>query len=565
MRKILNMETLLLLTAFLLGGCGDDKTETAMAPVAPVVTFPVTDAEVGVVVDDAVRFEAVVESPGPINCNWYVDEALKASTPTMTYVFREVGTYTVRFEAFNEAGRAVRSYTVKAAGVPLVVEFSNEEPEIACMPGDEVELAATVVSGDKQTRHEWKVGDEAVSATADFKYVFAQMGTFTISYRGVNADGMTVQRSWTVVVDELPLEIEFSQTGETIRCEQGAEVEITATAKNGATGLEHEWKVGDEVVSTTAGFKHLFADSGTFTVAYKGVNGKGETATRQWTVEVTELPLEIEFSVTDAKITCKQDVEVVIAATVKNGGATGVVHEWKVGDEVVSTEAEFRRSFAEIGSYTIFYKGVNGRNEQVTHDWTVEVTDKNAGRMFENFEARESLPGHFINGNPAIEGATVQDNPYKTTVNPSNRVLRDLLLKESGTSGFFDMGFGHLTDRAKYRAIRVKVYLGKNLYYPRLKIATLASGPNKLPSSINGKPFDAGKGTEEQWKTLIRTDDWNVFVYDLIDCGFGAETFENITSVQFRPLSTFGGQNVSGRDEQTNNRTVYYDDIEFLE
>ncbi len=565
MKQLLKIQTILLLAVAALWSCDDDKTVTDIAPVAPVVSFPVAETEIGVVVDDAVHFEAVVESPGPIRCNWYVDDALKASTPTMTYLFREVGTYTVRFEAFNDAGRVERSYTVMAAGVPLVVGFSNEEETIGCMPGDEVQIEATVVSGDKQVRHAWKVGDEVVSTTAAFKHLFDRMGTFTVSYEGVNADGMRAARSWTVEVDELPLEIEFSLTDETIRCEQGAEVAIDATVKNGATGLTHKWTIDGGEVSAEAGFRHLFVEAGTFVVAYQGENGKGERVTRSWTVEVAELPLEIDFSVADAGITCKQDVEVVIVATVKNGGSTGVTHTWTLDGEVLSTTAEFRHAFAEIGTYTIAYKGVNGRQESATRNWTVDVTDKHAGYMFENFETRDALPGHFINGNPGIEGATVKENPYKTDVNPSNKVLRDLLLNESGTSGYFDMGFGHLTNRAKYRAVRVKIYLGQNLYYPRLKIASLAGAPNKLPSSINGKPFNGNNASEADWKALVKTDDWNVFVYDLIDCGFGAANFEHITSVQFRPLSTFTGQNCSGRDEVTNNRTVYYDDIEFLE
>ena len=100
---------------------------------------------------------------------------------------------------------------------------------------------------------------------------------------------------------------------------------------------------------------------------------------------------------------------------------------------------------------------------------------------------------------------------------------------------------------------------------------TLPNGKkNKLPSKINGQPFTSSM-TAEDWKALIKTDDWNVLVYDLIDCGYQTDNgsavtnFGNITTVQFRPLSNFNGDGVSGRDEVTNNRTVYYDDFEFLE
>ena len=309
---------------------------------------------------------------------------------------------------------------------------------------------------------------------------------------------------------------------------------------------------------------------GFYTVTYRGVNADEVSVNRTWTVTVDELPLEIEFSVTDATISCVQGNEVAITATVKNGG-TGLVHAWKVGGDAVSATAEFRHTFDAAGTYAVTYEGVNAKGEKKNASWTVEVSEDAVGYMFENFESRDALPGHFINGNAAIEGTTLQENPYKTAVNPSNKVLRDLLLKESGTSGYFDMGFSHLTDRSKYRAIRVKVYLGKNLYYPRMQINVLPDGKkNKLPSKINGQPFTSSM-KEADWKALIKTDDWNVFVYDLIDCGYqnadgsAVTNFGDITAVQFRPLSNFTGGSMSGRDEETNNRTVYYDDFEFLE
>lgn len=484
MKKIIWMQAVLLTGLAAMWGCGGDDTTDEQPAVMPQVTFPVTESAVSAYVDDAVRFEAVIESPGPLSCGWFVDGKLAASTASMTYVFKAKGTYDVRFEASNTAGKVGKDYSVTVEGSPLKVEFSNEEETVSCLPGEEVLITATVVAGDKEVVHEWKVGDEVVSTTAEFKHTFDEMGSYTVTYRGVNADEVSVNRTWTVTVDELPLEIEFSVTDATISCVQGNEVAITATVKNGGTGLVHAWKVGGDAVSATAEFRHTFDAAGTYAVTYEGVNAKGEKKNASWTVEVSE----------DA-----------------------------------------------------------------------------VGYMFENFESRDALPGHFINGNAAIEGTTLQENPYKTAVNPSNKVLRDLLLKESGTSGYFDMGFSHLTDRSKYRAIRVKVYLGKNLYYPRMQINVLPDGKkNKLPSKINGQPFTSSM-KEADWKALIKTDDWNVFVYDLIDCGYqnadgsAVTNFGDITAVQFRPLSNFTGGSMSGRDEETNNRTVYYDDFEFLE
>lgn len=562
MKKIIWMPAVLLLGLAAMWGCDDDKTTDEQPAVAPQVTFPVTESAVSAYVDDAVRFEAVIESPGPLSCSWFVDGKLMASTASMTYVFKAKGTYDVHFEASNTAGKVEKDYSVTVEGSPLKVEFSNEEETISCLPGEEVLITATVVAGDKEVVHAWKVGDEEVSSAAEFKYTFDKMGSYTVAYRGVNADDISFNRTWTVTVDELPLEIEFSVTDATIPCVQGNEVAITATVKNGGTGLVHEWKVDDDVVSTTAEFKRTFGEVGTFTVSYKGVNGKGEEKNGTWTVQVEEKPLEIEFSKADGSTlkNVKGD-ELAITATVK-GGATGLTHEWKVDDNVVSTTTEFRHTFDAAGTYTVTYKGVNTRGEEKTASWPVVVSEDAVGYMFENFESRESIPGHFTGNDNAL---FIVANPYVTAVNPGTKVLKDDLSASShSTSGYVNMGFAHLNDRAKYRAIRVKVYLGENAYCPRLQITVGTANPNKLPSKINGQAFT--DQTEANWKSLIKTDDWNVFVYDLIDCGFGISNFENTTTVQFRPLSKFNGNNIdAGAASATNTRIVYYDDIEFLE
>ena len=207
MKKIIWMQAVLLTGLDAMWGCGGDDTTDEQPAVMPQVTFPVTESAVSAYVDDAVRVEAVIESPGPLSCGWFVDGKLAASTASMTYVFKAKGTYDVRFEASNTAGKVGKDYSVTVEGSPLKVEFSTEEETVSCLPGEEVLITATVVAGDKEVVHEWKVGDEVVSTTAEFKHTFDEMGSYTVTYRGVNADEVSVNRTWTVTVDELPLEI----------------------------------------------------------------------------------------------------------------------------------------------------------------------------------------------------------------------------------------------------------------------------------------------------------------------------------------------------------------------
>ena len=486
MKKIIWMQAVLLTGLAAMWGCGGDDTTDEQPAVMPQVTFPVTESAVSAYVDDAVRFEAVIESPGPLSCGWFVDGKLAASTASMTYVFKAKGTYDVRFEASNTAGKVGKDYSVTVEGSPLKVEFSNEEETVSCLPGEEVLITATVVAGDKEVVHEWKVGDEVVSTTAEFKRTFDEAGTFTVSYRGVNGKGEEKTSSWTVGVEEKPLEIEFSKAdGSTLRSAAGDEVVITATVKGGATGLVHAWKVGGDAVSATAEFRHTFDAAGTYAVTYEGVNAKGEKKNASWTVEVSE----------DA-----------------------------------------------------------------------------VGYMFENFETLSSLASDYIKeGNKG--SLSIVNNPYPTTANPSGKVLKvDMSATTTGTSAFFDVYLDKKlsgAERVKYKAIRIRIYLGKNEYYPRMLIPKTPEGgsgqPNKMPCKINGQAFANNNASAAEWKKLVKTDDWNEFVYDLEGCGYGFSNCSEFNQVQFRPLVNMSAGGSSGFDAETNNRTVYYDDFEFLE
>ena len=63
MKKIIWMQAVLLTGLAAMWGCGDDDTTDEQPAVMPQVTFPVTESAVSAYVDDAVRFEAVIESP----------------------------------------------------------------------------------------------------------------------------------------------------------------------------------------------------------------------------------------------------------------------------------------------------------------------------------------------------------------------------------------------------------------------------------------------------------------------------------------------------------------------
>ena len=449
MKTLLKTNVILLLGIVALWGCEEDVTP--LQHTAPQVTFPVQETSLTAVVGDPVEFRADIESGDKLTCGWYVDGTLEASTAEMTYTFSAPGDYEVRFEARNGAGKVEKSYAVKVADVLKMHLSVGDSTRIVRRQLDVLKVMAVVDAGSDVV-HEWKVDGEVKSDKAYFDtFDLPEAKVYTVAYAGTNAAG-TFRKSFEVQATERPLEIGFSNNDETIACKDGV-VEIIATVKYGGTGVQHEWKVDGETVSTDAVFSRAFDGKGPYTIAYHAVNSKQETVDRTWTV--TMVP---------------------------------------------------------------------------------------SGALFEHFEDYTVMPTWWTlkQNDPGIQLA---DNPKPEGINTSAKVLSDKVNGTGGTSGYFDLKLKDIPadkiDVTKYTGIRFKIYLGKNKYYPRVQYNDTRHQPVTKP----------------QFR-----DEWEVLEYR-----FGAN-LDPTKTITFRPMLKEDGSNIaSGAVTETNTRTVYIDDIEFLE
>ena len=150
---------------------------------------------------------------------------------------------------------------------------------------DNLKVMAIVTAGSN-VQHEWTVDGQKASTEAYFDtFVLADAKVYTVAYRGTNAAG-EFTKSFEVEVLERPLEVEFSNTDAVISCKSGETVTIDATVTFGGTGVQHEWKVDGAPVSTESHFSYTFTGEGPYTIDYRAENAKGETVTRQWTVNI---------------------------------------------------------------------------------------------------------------------------------------------------------------------------------------------------------------------------------------------------------------------------------------
>lgn len=179
--------------------------------------------------------------------------------------------------------------------------------------------------------------------------------------------------------------------------------------------------------------------------------------------------------------------------------------------------------------------------------------------VYNNFEKGELTD---ITGNTGA--LSVIENPFKTTSNSSDYVLQNKVSGTGPTSGYVQIATGNdygfikfpKSIRSNYNKVRLKVYLGTNAYYPRMRRGSNSPARPKL----NGVTIDS----KDAWDAAVLKNDWNTLEFSITDI---ESTWSNMTSMEtleFRPLVNWDGSNVSGLDDDTNNRTIYIDDITFV-
>ena len=455
---------------------------------APKVEFSVKETALDVLVESSVGFNATIVEGKNVKCSWTVDGELVASTPSLTWVFNNLGEVIISFEAENELGKVRQDYTVNVAGLPLDVTYSVEEDVIQAVIGTPVSVSVTVNDGDRETVHAWLLDGEDAGSGLAFSKTFEEkgIGTHTLAYHGRNMYGMTASKTWSVEVADLPLEVNYSPSKTELEAMVGDNVNFTVSIVHGAIGASIVWKLDDVQVEVEDPSKYTYTGEaeGTHTISVTITNAAGESDSRSWTLTV------------------------------------------------------------------------------------VPKTEKTL--LFDNFESAEvGVNAYYIGNN--VGGVSILqtvENPYKTDANSSDKVLVDKgSMMTNTSSGYFKFKIDKYPDgttaisaddRALYTRFRCKVYIGSTGFTPLLQEDNKST--KSTPSEINGIPFNTTSPTLDAWNAAIKTNDWNVFVYDFTNPKYSSEVnnLSQTNQLQFRVFVDFNNNGKAGQD-------VYFDDFEFLE
>lgn len=196
--------------------------------------------------------------------------------------------------------------------------------------------------------------------------------------------------------------------------------------------------------------------------------------------------------------------------------------------------------------------------------YNLGVVKKTAEYVYENFESGAAISSDDYTGNTGA--LAVIENPVKTAANGSNYVMKNDMSESSGsTSGYIQVktasnnGYTKFPSsvRGNYDKIRIKMYLGTNAYYPRVRRGSDAA---VRPALLNGVAIT----NQASWEEAVKTDDWNILEWNISQLVSGWTSLSNMQTIEFRPFVNWDGSNTSGFNETNNNRLIYVDDISFV-
>ena len=415
-----------------------------------------------------------------------------------------------------------------------VVEYGLSSEEISASVGDALDFTATVVSGERVSCA-WYVDGCIESSAQSFTYSFATPGRHEVRFEAKNGAG-TAEKTYVVnVTDVFRMALSVGDSTEVTRLQLDY-LKVAAIVESGS-GISHRWTVDGILRSEDAYFGTFqLVEAKDYTVSYVGSNNVGSFE-KTFTVHIIERPLEVAWTVTDNVITLVAGTPLSISA-VPLYGLNGLKQKWTVDGAEVSTGNDFTWTATKGGTYTIEYSASNAKGETVSRSWTVIASSR--GYVFDDFEGKSALSPWWTLGQNS-PGIQLCENPLKSGINTSDWCMSDSVAGTGSTSGYFDLKCNQLADVdvAKYSKVRIKIYLGKNKYYPRIQYNGVKYPPVASPKF---------------------NDEWEELEFDF---GQNLDPSKNLT---FRPMLKEDGSNIaSGAVTETNTRIVYIDDIEFVE
>ncbi len=158
-------------------------------------------------------------------------------------------------------------YEDEVVVAPPQIAFLSSDTLFSKQYGDTLKLEAIIVDGEN-VEHEWKFDNVIVGESNLLNYKLSEIGSFVLDYSAKNENG-EFNKKFSVQV--IPNEIEgisFSTTDTIFTKSIGEQLNIYVTVLD-SDPVTHEWKVGENIFSSSSAFEYNILEEGEYDITYK--------------------------------------------------------------------------------------------------------------------------------------------------------------------------------------------------------------------------------------------------------------------------------------------------------
>ncbi|MGC9553807.1 MAG: PKD domain-containing protein, partial [Thermoplasmatota archaeon] len=312
---------------------------------------------------------------------WEFGDGKTSSKRNPTHTYAVKGTYQVNLTVTDDDGEAdTKRISLTVRNTPPVAEFTYlpEEPTDL----EEVSFYDQSIDPDGSvSSYAWTFGDGNTSTSRNPSHRYESNGVYSVSLTVTDNDGDTATATRSIVVRNVPPEVNFSYTPAAPTDRDVVRFTATATDEDG-TIANYSWTFGDGNRSYGAQVNHTYADDGVYTVTLTVTDDDGDTASH--TEEVSIANVKPTASFTFEPDEPKEGEHVTFTDLSTDPDGTIVTATWDFGDGTVEDDGNIlNHKYDDAGTYIVTLTVTDDDGDTATASRAIEVKSSDGAAGFD--------------------------------------------------------------------------------------------------------------------------------------------------------------------------------------